>query len=262
MLTPQEISGKELVKAVFGGYDMAVVDDFLDTVTEDYTALYKENAALKAKIKSLVEKLEEYRSTEDAMRMALLTAQKTGNDMLKSAQEKSEEMLKSATEESISKYNELAAALEVEEKRLAVAKQATRAFVNENRALLAKIDTFLQAVPTLEKKPEPQPAPEQAKEAEIMDTVHNIDTAVTKIAEEEIPAAPPVVKSVTTKIPVQKVPSQPAAQPDYSALDAFNTAAKPEPVNDVPVTNTADFTQSPKFDFENLRFGTNFGFDD
>ena len=28
MLTPQEISEKEFVKAVFGGYDMAVVDEF------------------------------------------------------------------------------------------------------------------------------------------------------------------------------------------------------------------------------------------
>ncbi len=75
MLTPQEISGKEFVKAVFGGYDMSAVDDFLETLTADYAALYKENAILKSKIKVLVEKVEEYRTTDDAMRMALLTAQ-------------------------------------------------------------------------------------------------------------------------------------------------------------------------------------------
>ena len=50
MLTPQEISERELVKAVFGGYDVAVVDDFLEAITADYSALYKENAILKSKI--------------------------------------------------------------------------------------------------------------------------------------------------------------------------------------------------------------------
>ena len=35
------------------GYDLAAVDEFLDTLTEDYTALYKENAALKTKLKIL-----------------------------------------------------------------------------------------------------------------------------------------------------------------------------------------------------------------
>ena len=99
MLTPQEISGKEFVKAVFGGYDMSVVDEFLETITADYTALYKENTILKSKIKVLVEKVEEYRSTEDAMRLALLTAQNMGDDMVKEAKEKSGTMLKSAKEE-------------------------------------------------------------------------------------------------------------------------------------------------------------------
>ena len=93
MLTPQEISERELVKAVFGGYDIAVVDDFLETISADYAALYKENAILKSKIKVLVEKVEEYRSTEDSMRMALLTAQKMGDELLKEAQAKSENLV-------------------------------------------------------------------------------------------------------------------------------------------------------------------------
>ena len=76
MLTPQEVSGRAFSKAAFGGYNMAMVDEFLDEVTDDYTALYKENAALKAKLKVLVDKVEEYRATEDSMRAALLTAQR------------------------------------------------------------------------------------------------------------------------------------------------------------------------------------------
>ena len=56
MLTPQEVSTHSFAKASFGGYNMAMVDEFLDELTDDYTALYKENAALKAKLKVLVEK--------------------------------------------------------------------------------------------------------------------------------------------------------------------------------------------------------------
>ena len=62
MLTPQEVSTHSFSKASFGDYNMAMVDEFLDELTDDYTALYKENAALKAKLKVLVEKVEEYRA--------------------------------------------------------------------------------------------------------------------------------------------------------------------------------------------------------
>ncbi len=60
MFTPQEIQEQTFSKAVFGGYDMQQVDDFLEPLTEDYITLYKENSVLKAKMKILVEKLEEY----------------------------------------------------------------------------------------------------------------------------------------------------------------------------------------------------------
>ena len=56
MLTPQEVADHAFAKSAFGGYNMTMVDEFLDELTDDYTALYKENAALKAKMKVLVDK--------------------------------------------------------------------------------------------------------------------------------------------------------------------------------------------------------------
>ena len=50
MFTPQEIQEQTFSKAVFGGYDMQQVDDFLEPLTEDYIALYKENSVLKSKM--------------------------------------------------------------------------------------------------------------------------------------------------------------------------------------------------------------------
>ena len=96
MMTPQEVSEHAFSKASFGGYNMAMVDEFLDLLTEDYTTLYKENATLKAKMKVLVEKVEEYRSTEDAMRKALLTAQKMADEMVAEAEARKTELLSQA----------------------------------------------------------------------------------------------------------------------------------------------------------------------
>ena len=60
MLTPQEITSKEFGKAVFGGYDMAPVDSFIEAVAKDYADLYKENAVLKNKMIQPPEVITEY----------------------------------------------------------------------------------------------------------------------------------------------------------------------------------------------------------
>ena len=116
MLTPQEVSTHAFAKAVMGGYNMAMVDEFLDELTDDYTALYKENAALKAKMKVLVEKVEEYRATEDSMRATLLTAQRMADSIVRDAEAKRDEILAKvdtdAKEKTLQYQQELTAAQE------------------------------------------------------------------------------------------------------------------------------------------------------
>ena len=63
MLTPQEVAQRSFGKASFGGYNMAMVDDFLDELTADYEALFNENALLKQKLGVLSGKIREYQST-------------------------------------------------------------------------------------------------------------------------------------------------------------------------------------------------------
>ena len=96
MLTPQEVSSRAFTKSALGGYNMAMFDEFLDELTDDYTALYKENAALKAKLKILVEKVEEYRATEDSMRATLLTAQRMADSIVKEAEAKRDQLMAQA----------------------------------------------------------------------------------------------------------------------------------------------------------------------
>ena len=135
MLTPQEVSEHAFAKASFGGYNMAMVDEFLDVLTADYTTLYKENATLKAKMKVLVDKVEEYRSTEEAMRKALLTAQKMADDMVAQAEAKKAEMLQNAEAEAKARMAELAQGVRDEQLRLTAAQNATAAYVAKLREL-------------------------------------------------------------------------------------------------------------------------------
>ena len=139
MLTPQDIRDKQFVKAVFGGYDMATVDDFLEELTEDYAALYKENAILKSKIKVLVEKVEEYRATEDAMRMALLTAQRMGDDLVVEAQKQRTDMLASVEEEAEVRRRQILEQTSEETARLEAAKAAANVYVEQTRQMAGMI---------------------------------------------------------------------------------------------------------------------------
>ncbi len=129
MFTPQEIQEKTFVKAVFGGYDMQMVDEFLEPLAEDYITLYKENAVLKSKMKVLVEKLEEYRSQEQSMRKALLSAQRTADAMVAEAERKSAHIVNEAEQSAQSK---LADAVEAEEEeRMNNAKLTARSFIEQ-----------------------------------------------------------------------------------------------------------------------------------
>ena len=64
MLSSRELREYSIEKAVFGGYDTKSVDSLLDQAADDMEALEKENAELRAKLKVLVDKIEEYRRVE------------------------------------------------------------------------------------------------------------------------------------------------------------------------------------------------------
>ncbi len=149
MLTPQEIQEKRFEKAVFGGYDMGGVDTFLESVVENYTALYKDNAVLKNKLKVLVDKVEEYRSVDDIMRKTLLTAQKNAHDIMEKAQAEATELTTNAQKSIRDKSRAVARDIEQEQARLDAAKQETMRFVTQLRELYQKELDLLSAIPSL-----------------------------------------------------------------------------------------------------------------
>ena len=149
MLTPQEVSARSFTKTMMGGYNMTMVDEFLDELTDDYTSLYKENASLKAKMKVLVEKVEEYRATEDSMRATLLTAQRMADSIVKEAEEKRDGILKQAEAAAREKLDGYRKEAEQYNKRLQQGQEEIRRFVAESRALCEKELHFLEEFPDL-----------------------------------------------------------------------------------------------------------------
>ena len=107
MMTPQEVASHAFAKATLGGYNMAMVDEFLDLLTEDYTALYNDNAILKNKLKVLSETVEEYRATDTAMRKTLLAAQQMAEAMVSDAEKKKNELVHDAEAAAQTRLNEL-----------------------------------------------------------------------------------------------------------------------------------------------------------
>ena len=185
MLTPQEVSERAFPKASFGGYNMAQVDEFLDLLTADYTSLYNENAVLKSKMKVLVEKVEEYRATEDAMRKALMTAQRMADEMVKEAQESKAAMVRQAEEETRERVSALRQEVEAEQLRLTAAQNATAAYVAKLKELYQHELDYLGSLSKLAPSPA-APAEEAAGE---------IQAAMDRIAQETPDPAQPEEKA-------------------------------------------------------------------
>ena len=184
MFTPQEVSEKVFPKASFGsgGYAMSSVDEFLDTLTEDYTALYKENVALKAKLKVLAEKIEEYRATEDAMRSTLLTAQRMAAKLVQEAQEEKDNLLNEARAQHAAEIRVLDDETKVAEQKLALAQQNLAEFIARSRALCEEHAAFLtslpELVPTVEVAPVAAVPVESDIQGEILSVFDTVEPAV------------------------------------------------------------------------------------
>lgn len=129
MYTPQDIQEISFEKAVFGGYDMQSVDEVLEPLTQDYLTLYKENAILKSKMRLMVEKLEEYRANEEAIKAAQAEAQKKCDDMIAEAERRCAAMVEEARSRAETQARSTDAAVTGEQERLERAKGVTRDFI-------------------------------------------------------------------------------------------------------------------------------------
>ena len=219
MLTPQEVSERAFPKASFGGYNMAQVDEFLDVLTEDYSALYSENAVLKSKMKVLVEKVEEYRSTEEAMRKALMAAQRMADDLVKEAEQKRAQILEKAEAEAGRKVEAIRQEEEAERFRLESAQKETASYVAQVRSLHAKAVEYLDQLSQLTP---PAPSPAENQEEKVEETVSDIDDSVQRLVAQAMAEAAAENEKARQTEPVQEDESQ-SPQKDGEEEDLGDT---------------------------------------
>ena len=160
MLTPQEVSSTSFKKASIGGYNMSQVDNFLDVLTADYSALYSENTILKSKMKILVEKVEEYQCTEVAMRKALMTAQRMADDLVAEAEGRKATILLEAEEEAKIRMDQIGKQEEMEQLQLVEAQRVTAEFTIQVRSAFQQGLEFIDNLAELF----PMPAPRRVDE--------------------------------------------------------------------------------------------------
>ena len=244
MLTPQEVKSHAFQRASFGGYNMGQVDEFLDILTEDYTALYNDNAVLKSKMKVLVDKVEEYRSTEEAMRKALMTAQRMADDLVREAEAKKAAILAEAEAEAAKRAAELTAQIETEEFRLRSAQENTAAFVEKMRALYAEQVGFLAKLEEL--APQQPTAPDAVEEA-----VSEIDDSVQRLLAKAMAEA--TAENVKAKLEEEQ------SEEDLSDTAEFQPIKlEQEQTGRREAHAQEDFGKTARIDFGDLQFGKDY----
>ena len=244
MITAQDIREKCFEKARIGGYAMDEVDDFLDELANDAAASQKEIATLNAKMKYLADKIREYQGSEEAMNMALVSAQKLAKNieedarakaeaLVASAQKEADEILAAAKAESDRTIGAIEANRKAEELRYEKARSAAAEYIQKVRMLLDREQTFLTTLSEADLTGAvvtPAPAEKKAIAAPV-------EEAESEPVEEEIlPAAEePEAEPETEE---EESPLYPDAEDEQDYVKAFENAVyqKPEDSDeDAPV---------------------------
>ena len=248
MLTPQEVAEHVFSKASFGGYNMAMVDEFLDQVTADYTTLYKENTTLKAKMKVLADKIEEYRSTEEAMRKTILAAQRMADQLVSEAEEKKTSIVRDAEEEAQDKIRAIRQEVANEELRLTAAQNATTAYIAKLKELYQHEMEYISGLSNLVAAArQPDPVAVAAEE---------IGSAVEKAVQEDLPEAP----QSEDQVPLEQLSLYEELKrgPVVHSEDEEDT--KPMPAREEAKAPEAREEDDPtrRIDFGKLKFGKDY----
>ena len=248
MITAQDIREKCFEKARIGGYAMDEVDDFLDELANDAAASQKEIATLNAKMKYLADKIREYQGSEEAMNMALVSAQKLAKNieedarakaeaLVASAQKEADEIVAAAKAESDRTVGEIESKRKAEELRYQKARAAAAEYIQKVRMLLDREQTFLATLADADLTGAvvtPAPAAKKAVAA----PAEEIETA--PVEEEVLPAAEE--PEAEPEVEEEESPLYPdAAEDEQDYVKAFENAVYQTP-------DTAD-EDAPKISF-------------
>ena len=239
MITAQDIREKCFEKARIGGYAMDEVDDFLDELANDAAASQKEIATLNAKMKYLADKIREYQGSEEAMNMALVSAQKLAKNieedarakaeaLVASAQKEADEIVAAAKAESDRTIGAIEANRKAEELRYEKARAAAAEYIQKVRMLLDREQTFLSTLADADLTGAvvtPAPAAKKAIAApaeEAVEAEPEVETAEEEVLPAKEPEAAPEAEEESPLYPD-------AAEDEQDYVKAFENAVYQKP---------------------------------
>lgn len=237
MITAQDIREKCFEKARIGGYAMDEVDDFLDELANDAAASQKEIATLNAKMKYLADKIREYQGSEEAMNMALVSAQKLAKNieedarakaeaLVASAQKEADDILAAAKAESDRTIGAIEANRKAEELRYEKARAAAAEYIQKVRMLLDREQTFLTTLAEADLTGAVvTPAPAEKKAIAAPAEAAESET----IEEEVLPAAEPEAEPEAKPETEEESPLYPDAEDEQDYVKAFENAVYQKP---------------------------------
>ena len=249
MITPQQIDQISFSQARHG-YDMEQVDKILEPLTEDYVALYKENALLKSKMRVLVGKLEEYRKNEAAAKDALDSAKRSAEQMMQEAEAKCAQMMRQAQAAAAdvpaapaapaAKAPSADAFVAVENARVAEARKTAAARITEIQTQMQQCIQALDRIKNANVTPAAAPAAPAAAPAPVA------------------PAAPAAPKAPAKKeAPVDSYDSEAVVGEISQSLEAMVGTTNDAAPKAAPQHPTRD-TSTSRFSTLNLQFGRNY----
>ena len=229
-MTPQDIREKTFEKAMFGGYDMAAVQNYQEEVATELANAQKEIAVLKGKMKVLVDKIEEYRASEDAMCLAILSAQKVGKQIEDDAQARADKILSEAKNTSDRILGGLQHETANEEAKLLNAKTSCAKFLEDVRNLCLTQLEYLDGVAGSKAASAPRAAARPTASAAPAEPAPAAPAEPVPAAQPEAPAAgqPVQAEPVYAAEPVSAAPveAQPVEADDAAADSAADDATQ------------------------------------
>lgn len=199
-MTPKEVQEHGFPQAR-KGYDMAEVDEFLDALTEDYTALFtnygklsNSYAKLKKKAQAMAAALEQYQKqgapapkapvvdTSAAVNAAddiLRSARKDAEAIRQGAERERQEIIANATGYAAENAERLKAEVSAQEAKLAAAKRATADYIAQVQRVISRQAALLEELPDTYVEPVAAPVVEKV-EAPAAETAADMVDEITR----------------------------------------------------------------------------------
>ncbi len=198
MYTASDIRNVQFTKNM-GGYKVNEVEAFVEACAETVETLTAEKEELTKKLSILADKLVEYRRDEDNIRSALLSAQRTGDAIIREANENAAAVIEQARQEAETIVNDVKGAISMYEAELARAKAEVSDFKASILTMYKEHITLLKSIPSDSVAPKAEETV-VAPVAPVEEPAPVVETAPVVLEEEEDEEEPMKVVPEDTKV--------------------------------------------------------------